>query len=307
MDKKTDAFASVSSPLEALCVFEHRLRGGDDHPGIVGHRAGEEGVAAHHGVLADDRLAAQDGRAGVDGHIVAHGGMALARQAGVARPGGQCPQRHALVQLDMAADDGGLADDDARAVVDEEPRPDLCAGVDVDAGAAVGVLRHHAGDHGDAAQIQLVGDAVDEDGEQAGVGEDDLLLVGGGRVAVKGGLNVGHQHLLDAGQLLQYLTGQSSGGKGLILRQRQGDLGGEGRLDALQQQRGVVLRRQSHQLRVAEIGGEEQPPQLLDDADDRAPVRQAQSLAVQRHGGMGHVVRHGAGDVSVGSHDNLLR
>ena len=55
-------------------------------------------------------------------------------------------------------------------MVDEEPRPDLGAGMDVDAGTAVGVLRHHPGDHGHLPQIQLVGDAVDEDGEQAGVG-----------------------------------------------------------------------------------------------------------------------------------------
>ena len=113
----------------------------DDHVGVVGHGAGKEGVAPHHGVLADDGLTAQNRRAGVDGHVVADGGVPLARQAGVARPRRQRAQRHALVQLNVAADDRGLADDDAGAVVDEKPGTDLSAGVDVDAGAAVGGSR----------------------------------------------------------------------------------------------------------------------------------------------------------------------
>lgn len=72
----------------AQAFLEHRLRRGDDNPGVVGHGVGKEGVAPHYGVLADDGLAAQNGRAGVDGDIVAHGGVALARQAGVAGTGG---------------------------------------------------------------------------------------------------------------------------------------------------------------------------------------------------------------------------
>ena len=42
----------------------------------------------------------------------------------------------------------GLADDDAGAVVDEEVSADLRPGVDVDAGAAVGVFRHDPGIRG---------------------------------------------------------------------------------------------------------------------------------------------------------------
>ena len=38
------------------------------------------------------------------------------------------PERHALVELDVAADVAGLADDDAGAVVDEEAGPDAGAG-----------------------------------------------------------------------------------------------------------------------------------------------------------------------------------
>jgi len=50
-----------------------------------------------------------------------------------------------LVDANRVADAGGLADDDARAVIDEEGRADGGTGVDVDAGARVGVLGHHAG------------------------------------------------------------------------------------------------------------------------------------------------------------------
>ena len=76
------------------------------------------------------------------------------------------------------------------------------ARMDVDAGAAVGVLRHHPGDHGHLPQVQLVGNAVYEDGEQPRIGENDLLLVRRRRIAVEGGFNVRHQHLLYPRQLL---------------------------------------------------------------------------------------------------------
>ena len=43
-------------------------------------------------------------------------------------------ERCALIELDIVADDRRLADDDARAVVDEEVFSDLRTGVDVDTG-----------------------------------------------------------------------------------------------------------------------------------------------------------------------------
>ena len=132
----------------------------DDHVGVVGHGAGKEGVAPHHGVLADDGLAAQDRRAGVDGHVVADGGVPLARQAGVARPRRQRAQRHALVQLDVAADDGGLADDDAAAVVDEDPMSQDRARMDLDPGLSYRPLRYPSGKKIMFLQIELMCDSV---------------------------------------------------------------------------------------------------------------------------------------------------
>ena len=66
---------------------------------------------------------------------------------------------------------------------------------------------------------------------------------------------------------------------------------------ALQQQGGIVLRRQRHQLGVAEIGGEEQPPQLPDQRDDGAAIRQTQLISVHGDGCTLHSRGHGACDI----------
>src|SRR5205085_7011175 len=105
--------------------------------------------------------------------------------------GGECAEGDALVDLDALADGAGFADDDAGAVIDEEVVADGGAGVDVDAGEVVGVFGHDAGDEGDLLFVEFVGDAVDANGEKAGVGEDDFVGVAGGGVAVEGGLDVG--------------------------------------------------------------------------------------------------------------------
>ena len=179
------------------------------------------------------------------------------------RPGRHGPQGHALIQLHVPADHRGLAHHDAGAVIDKEVGPDGRAGVDIDARAAVGIFGHDPGDHGHPLAVQQVGNAIDKDGEQARIGKDDLLLVGGGGVAVERGLDVRQQHLLDAGQLRHDGLGDLGGLSRLAVRQSQGDLGRHPRFDAFQQQRGIVLCRKGHQLRVAEIGGEEKLLQKL--------------------------------------------
>ena len=123
-----------------FCVLEDRLGGLDDDAGVVIDRAGQEGVAADDGVVSDDRLSAEDRRTGVDRHVVADGRVALAGERIVPRTRGERAERHTLIELDVVADVRRLADDDAGAVVNEEVRADLRAGVDVDAGVAVGCL-----------------------------------------------------------------------------------------------------------------------------------------------------------------------
>ena len=56
----------------------------------------------------------------------------------------------ALVEFDVPAYYGGFADDDAGGVVDEEAFAYFGAGVNVDAGPSVAVLRHNPRNKGNA-------------------------------------------------------------------------------------------------------------------------------------------------------------
>ena len=140
------------------------------------YRAGDKGAGAHHAIVTDHRLATQNGCVGIDGHIVFNGGVAALAPQALSAAGGKATQGHTLVDLHIFANDRGLANDDARAVVDEEKFTDGGAGVDVDARYAVGVLGHDAGDQRHTKAVQLVRQAVNGDGKKTGVGEDDLLL-----------------------------------------------------------------------------------------------------------------------------------
>jgi hypothetical protein len=71
-------------------------------------------------------------------HAIAQGGVALAFF--VAR----AAQRHALVEQHIVSDFGGFADHHAHAVVDEEPPPDVGAGVNLDPRQEAAGLRDDA-------------------------------------------------------------------------------------------------------------------------------------------------------------------
>ena len=86
---------------------------------------------------------------------------------------------------------GGLADHDAGAVVDEEARADLGAGVDVDAGAAVRELGDDAREQRHAELVELVREAVVDHGGEAGKREDHLVDAARGGVALEAGARVG--------------------------------------------------------------------------------------------------------------------
>ncbi len=166
---------------------------------------GDEHVGADDAIPPDHRFAAQDGGAGVDGHVVLDGGVALFAPQALAAPGGQGTQGHALVELDVVADDRGLAHHNAGAVVDEEILADGCPGVDINAGDAVGMLRHHARQHGHPQGIQHMRHAVNRNGEQAGVAEHDFIGAVGGGVAVVEGLHVRLAHRADFGDFPEKL------------------------------------------------------------------------------------------------------
>ena len=118
-------------------TFELEFRHFGADPRLLGHRFGDERVAADHRPLADDGLAAQDGRPRIDGHVVFDGRMPFLSFQQLTAAGGKRSQRDALIDLRVLADLRGLADHDARAVVDEEVFSQLRAGMDVDPGFVV--------------------------------------------------------------------------------------------------------------------------------------------------------------------------
>ena len=98
--------------LDAAAVDAHRVSRHADNRGV------RVDVADNHAIGPDLRSVADRDRpeklgAGADRHVVLDRGVALAgREAGAAK-------RHALIERDAVADAGGLADHDARAMVDE--------------------------------------------------------------------------------------------------------------------------------------------------------------------------------------------
>ena len=91
-------------------------------------------VATDDHVIGYEGIAAQDGRIGVDDDVVADVGMALAtldREAVFIHLEAAGTDGNPLIELDVMAQYGGLADDDAGAVVDAEVFTDGSSGVEV--------------------------------------------------------------------------------------------------------------------------------------------------------------------------------
>jgi len=82
-------------------------------------------------------------------------------------------------------------------MVNEKTFSDLCPGMDVDAGYAVGVLAHDPGNQGNIHQVQLVGDTMDGDCGNVGIADDDLFKRPRRRITVKSRLYVGLEYPAD--------------------------------------------------------------------------------------------------------------
>ena len=167
---------------------------------------GDEHVGANHAVFANHRLAAQDGCTGVNSDVVLNGGVALLAPQALAAPGGQSAQGYALVDFHMVANHRGFAHHDAGAVVNEKVFSDGGTGVDVDAGHAVGVFRHHPGQHGNSQGVQHMSHAVNCDGKQTGVAEDDFIGAVGSGVTIVKGFHIRLAHCPDGGKLAENAT-----------------------------------------------------------------------------------------------------
>src|ERR1700733_936505 len=110
---------------DTLAFSKDDVSGHADHSGIVGHvaehdRAGADAAIASHGDVAENL-----GASAYD-NVVEKRGMPLpAFLAGSA-------ERYSLVERDVIADHGGLADYHAQTVIDKQASADLRAGMDFD-------------------------------------------------------------------------------------------------------------------------------------------------------------------------------
>ena len=112
-----------------------------------------------------------------------------------------------LIKAYVVADDAGLAYNHTCTVVDAEVLADLGSRMDVDTCTAVGQLGNDAGNDGHTQGQQQVGDAVVQQGDDGGIGEDDFLIGAGGGVTVINCLDIGVGQALDLWQRLDKLHG----------------------------------------------------------------------------------------------------
>ena len=126
--------------------------------------------------------------------------MALFAAELLALAGGKRAKGNALINFYIVADLGGFADHDAGTVVDEKVSANGCAGVDINAGFAVGVLGHNTGNKGDLHLVQHMGIAIHKNGIQAGIRENHFLPAVGSGVALKLSVHIIEHPVLNFGQ-----------------------------------------------------------------------------------------------------------
>jgi hypothetical protein len=127
-----------------------------------------------------------DDRVGADLHPIAHldraqqlgagtdHDVAADRRVALAAEETRTPERDALVERDLIAELGGLADHHAGAMVDEERAADLRRGMDLHAGRDPGEVRERAREQRHARLVHRVRDAMREQRLDAAVREQDL-------------------------------------------------------------------------------------------------------------------------------------
>ena len=170
-------------PHAAHAALAHHAPGVAHHGAVRRHFFQHDGTRAHL-AAAPHGKGPQHLRARAHDHVVLEGGVAL---AGVLA---RAAQRHALIERHVVADDGGLADDHAVAVVDEQPVADDRAGMDLDARPAHGALADHARQQLKVVRPQPMRPAVPPHGLVAGVTEHDLPGAARGGVAPEHRVNV---------------------------------------------------------------------------------------------------------------------
>ena len=180
----------------------------------------------------------------------------------------------------MAADDRGLADDDAGAVVDEEVLPYLGARADIDARATVGVLAHEARDQGNAQFEELMRDAVGKDRVDARIADEDLLEAAGCGVTVESRVDVLEHHRLDVAEAVEeglrelICLGVDNRRAAAAVFEEQGlvDLVAEHAVDVHEALRDERVGAHAGRALVVEVAGKQQGADVVDEGDAGTPA-----------------------------------
>ena len=190
-------------------------------------------------------------------------------------------QRYALVYLDMIADRGGFANDNARGMVDEEVFTDRSARIDVYARTAMRIFGHDAWNQRHLLHVKLMGDAVHEYRKESRIRKDDLLFALCGRVAVESSLHILEKGLVQFGQLrkerFRYLVHARFDlflrhGVAVAEQQSLAQLALQGVFDTNERIADEIAGVAARGDFLSEITGEHQVAQIRQNADDCIPV-----------------------------------
>jgi hypothetical protein len=168
---------------DALAVLVDDVGGDSDDGGVGRDVAEDDGTGSDAGIFSDDDVAEDLGVA-ADEDSFAEGGVTLAAFVAGASEG------DSLIEGDVVTDDGSFPDDDARAVVDEDAAAEGGSWVDFDSCDETGELGEQAGDEAEFGSPQARGDALNPDGVEAGIAEDDHEPRTGRWVAGQDGVDV---------------------------------------------------------------------------------------------------------------------
>src|SRR5690349_24994792 len=131
---------------------------------MFGNIAQHHGTRANTAVLADHNVA-ENFRSSSNDHAIFDGGMPFPVLFS------RATESHALIEGHIVADDAGLANHDAHAVIDEEAAANLRGGMNFNSGEQARDLRKPAPEEKETVVPQPMIDAVEPDRVQAGVAE----------------------------------------------------------------------------------------------------------------------------------------
>ena len=160
-------------------VVDHRVRT---------DRFRQEHVATDHTGRADAGLAAEHSGVRVNDDVIFDRRVALLVRELLFDA--ERPQGYALIDLHAIADPRGLADDDARRVVDEKRTAEVSTRMDIASRPLVRVLGDQPGHDRYPMSVQLIRDSVRGDRKEARVGQNHLVGGFGRRVTIRDELGI---------------------------------------------------------------------------------------------------------------------